>query len=240
MADDHGRWLGGGVLRALRVGGGLSQSDMARALAKDPSYVARLEREPTRHPSSDVLVAWARTCPVRTLTPTQIAEDLEALRYRRHGNSSPYGQWIAAGLVAEEIEEPGAWAAMAVALGLPAAESALLALVQAEVSSRPPIPMATSSRLGLAWVALRTVARRGPTDVVEALVATARSNHDSFTQDARARWAALVEAVKVLPAIQAELPPDPEWTALKALWPRLDPAQRVALVALARTMPRDV
>jgi transcriptional regulator with XRE-family HTH domain len=238
MADDRDRWLGGGVLRALRVGSGLSQSDMARALAKDPSYVARLEREPTRHPSSDVLVAWARTCPVRTLTPTQIAEDLEALRYRtRKDSTSAYGQWIAAGLVTEEVLEPGAWAAMAAALGLPAAESALLALVQAELSSPPSV--ATSARLGLTWVALRTVARRGPTDVVEALVATARSNHDSLTQDARARWAALVEAVKVLPAIQAELPPDPEWTALKALWPRLDAAQRSALVVLARTMPRD-
>ncbi|PSR26083.1 MAG: hypothetical protein C7B46_20265, partial [Sulfobacillus benefaciens] len=56
-------WIGGPVLRVLRLAHGYDQETIARKANLDRSSVSRIENN-KRRPSASALTAWLNTCPV--------------------------------------------------------------------------------------------------------------------------------------------------------------------------------
>ncbi len=89
----------------------------------------------------------------------------------------------------------------------------------------------------LVWLVLRTATHGGALDQIAVLVDALSDQRITAVEEA---WTALLQDVATIPpAISAPDPPDPEWTTLATLWPRLSVAGRQALVAVARQLPMD-
>ncbi len=91
-------WIGGPILRTLRLAHGYDQETMSRRVHLDRSYVSRIERG-KRRPSAQVISAWVSACPVPVLHKEFLELDLMEL-------DPSQADWIHANLVAADSNDP--------------------------------------------------------------------------------------------------------------------------------------
>lgn len=213
--------LVGGVLRALRVGYGLSQAAIAARVALERSWVSRLERG-DHVPKPAVVQAWITACPPPVMPVDTAVSDALAL-------AEPDGN------------NPAASAAdMIIACRAPLfTASATTARRLADALRFPAaVTFAAEDLPPLLWWSLRALRAVGDRATASLVLSAA----DSTASESLSAVDNLSDALRALPVLSVPAAARPEedlWSELACLWPRLDPTARRGLVAAAREWCRQ-